>query len=394
MRIRAVMRLLAAVSFAALSAAALTLGPSPAGAQTAGPPIKIGSFLAVTGPASFLGDPEAKTLKLYVDRMNQDGGLLGRKIELVVYDSAGDAKQANSFAKRLIDEDKVDILIGGSSTAETMASIPVVQDAEIPFISLAGANVIVEPVKKWVFKTPHSDRMAVEKIFTDLKKRGLTKVGLIGGPGGFDASCRAEAVKAQKEFGIELVANETYAQSDTDMTPQLTRIRSTPGVQALVSCGFGAQPVITVRNYKQLGMTNLPFYFSHGVASDQFIKGAEGAAEGIRVPVAAMLVADQLPDSDPQKKPALAYREAYTKATGDSVSTFGGHAYDALLIYADAVKRAKSVDKAKVRDAIETTKNLVGVDGIFTMSPGDHMGLDLRSFQMAEIKNGKWTLLK
>jgi branched-chain amino acid transport system substrate-binding protein len=372
--------------------AAVAFAAAPALAQS-GAPIRIGSFLAVTGPASFLGDPEAKTLKLYVEKINQDGGVLGRKLALTVYDSGGDAKQANSFAKRLIDEDKVDLLIGGSTTAETMAVVPVVQDAEIPFVSLAGANVIVEPVRKWVFKTPHSDRMAIEKIFTDLKKRGLAKVGLIGGQGGFDASCRAEAVKAQAAFGIELVGNEAYAQSDTDMTPQLTRLRGAPGIQALVSCGFGAQPVITVRNYKQLGMTNLPFYFSHGVASDQFIKGAEGAAEGIRVPVAAMLVADQLPDGDPQKKIALAYRQAYTTATGDSVSTFGGHAYDALLITVDALKRAKSADKAKLRDAIETTKNLVGVDGIFTMGPGDHMGLDLRSFKMAEIRNGKWTLL-
>jgi branched-chain amino acid transport system substrate-binding protein len=166
------------------AAALIALGAFGATGAQAQAPIKIGSFLAVTGGASFLGDPEAKTLRLYIDQVNKAGGVNGRKLEAVIYDSAGDARQAVTFARRLIEEDKVDIIVGGSTTGETMAVVPLAEEAQIPFVSLAGANVIVEPVKKWVFKMPHSDRMAVEKIYADMKKNGKTKAAVLGGSGG------------------------------------------------------------------------------------------------------------------------------------------------------------------------------------------------------------------
>lgn len=370
---------------------ALTLAGAAAAQQ---PPIKIGSFLAITGPASFLGDPEAKTLRLYVDKINQAGGVNGRKLEAIIYDSAGDARQAVTFARRLIEEDKVDIIVGGSTTGETMAVVPLVEEAQIPFISLAGANVIVEPVKKWVFKMPHSDRMAVEKSYEDMKKRGLTNVAIIGGSGGFDQSCRKEANALAPRYGLKVVADETYAPTDTDMTPQLTKIRNTPGVQVIFGCGFGAPTSITARNWKQLGMTNIPFYFNHGVASQQFIDGAGGAAEGIRLPVPALLVADQLKPGDPQREVSLAYTKAYREAYNQPVSGFGGHMYDGLHIALDAIKRAGGTDKAKVRDAIENTRNFIGTDGIYNMSPTDHMGLSLDSFKMVEVRNNTWKLIE
>ena len=172
-------------------AAALLAASAAAQAQE---PIRIGSFLSVTGPAAFLGDPEQKTLELYVEKINAAGGVLGRKLALTVYDSGGDAEKARAFAKRLIEQDKVDLIIGGSTTGETMAVVPLVEQAQIPFISLAGAVVIVEPVKKWVFKTPHSDRQACERIFGDMKARGLSKVALISGAGGFDKSMRGQCL--------------------------------------------------------------------------------------------------------------------------------------------------------------------------------------------------------
>lgn len=374
-----------------LAAGAAFAFAAPAQAQQ---PIKIGSFLAITGPASFLGDPEAKTLRLYVDQVNKAGGVLGRKLELVVYDSAGDARQSVTFGRRLIEEDKVDIIIGGSTTGETMAVVPLAEEAQIPFISLAGASVIVEPVKKWVFKMPHSDRMAVEKSYEDMKKRGLTNVAVIGGSGGFDQSCRKEAQAMSGKYGMKVVADETYAPTDTDMSPQLTKIKNTPGVQAIFGCGFGAPTSITARNWKQLGMTNIPLYFNHGVGSQQFIDGAGGGAEGVRVPVAALLIADQLPANDPQKKVATDYAAAYKAAYNQPVSTFGGHAYDGFHIAIEAIKRAGSADKAKVRDAIEQTKNFVGADGIYNMTPQDHMGLTLESFKMVEVKDNGWKLLQ
>ena len=365
-----------------------------AGANAQQPPIKVGAVLAVTGGASFLGDPAAKTLRLYVDQVNKAGGVVGRQLELKLYDSAGDPRQAVTFTRRLIEDDKVDFIIGASTTGETMAMIELVEEAKIPLVSLAGANPIVEPVKRWVFKTPHSDRMAVEKMYDDMRRDNMTKAAVLAGSGGFDQSCRAEAKSLAPRYNIQVVADETYAATDTDMTPQLTRIRNTAGVQAIIGCGFGAPTVVTARNYRQLGMQNVRFYFNHGVASQQFIDQSQGAAEGMRMPVAALLVGPQLADSDPQKKVTMEYTAAYKAANNnEAVSGFGGHAYDAFMMTIEAIKRAGSMDKAKVRDQIELTKNFIGADGIFNMSPGDHMGLDIRSFKMVEVRNGTWKLL-
>src|ERR1039458_8449428 len=195
-------------------AATCALFAGPAVAQE---PIKIGAFVSVTGGAAFLGDPEQKTLELYVDKINAAGGVLGRKLQLVAYDSAGDSEKARTFAKRLIEQDKVDVIVGGSTTGETMAVIPLVEAAQIPFISLAGAVVIIEPVKKWVFKTPHTDRMACEKIFLDMQSRKLSKIALITGPGAFDKSLRAECLKVAAKHRIEVAADEAYGAGDTDM---------------------------------------------------------------------------------------------------------------------------------------------------------------------------------
>ena len=372
------------------AAAALAFGAGlPA---LAADPIKIGAVLSVTGPAAFLGDPELKTMQLYVERINKAGGVLGRQIQLVHYDDGTDAGKANSFAKRLIDDDKVDVIVGGTTTGSTMSMVPLVEKAEIPFISLAGAVVIIDPVKKWVFKTPHTDRMAAEKVFEDMKKRGLTKIALISDTGGFGASGKKETEALAPKMGITLVANETYGSKDTDMTPQLTKIKNTAGVQAVFVFSFGQGGAVVNKNFKQLGMT-VPLYHAHGVASEEFIKLSGPAGEGVRLPAAALLVADKLPANDPQKPVVTEYRKAYNERFKEDVSTFGGHAYDGLMLAVEAFKRAGSTDKAKVRDAIEATKGYVGTGGKVTMSPTDHMGLDLSAFRMLEIKNGDWALI-
>ena len=355
--------------------------------------IKIGSVLSVTGPAAFLGDPELKTLQMYVEDINKKGGVIGRQLELVHYDDGSDAGKANGFGKRLIDDDKVDIMVGGTTTGATMSMAPLVEKAGVPFISLAGAVVIVEPVKKWVFKTPHTDRMAAEKVFEDMKKRGLTKVALFSETSGFGQSGRKETEGVAAKYGITLVANETYGPKDTDMSPQLTKIRNVPGVQAVFIFGLGQGPAIATKGYKQLGMT-LPLYHAHGVASEEFIKLAGPAAEGVRLPAAALLVADKLAANDPQKPVAEGYAKAFKAKWNTDVSTFGGHAYDGLMLAVDAIKRAGSTDKAKVRDAIEATKGFVGTGGVVNMSATDHMGLVLSAFKMLEIKGGDWTLAK
>jgi branched-chain amino acid transport system substrate-binding protein len=364
-----------------------------AGAAIAQEPIKIGSFLGSTGPAAFLGDPEAKTLEFYVEKINAAGGVLGRKLQLISYDTGGDAEKARTFAKRLIEQDKVDVLLGGSTTGETMSAIPLVEAAQIPFISFGGAVVVVEPVKKWVFKTPHTDRMACEKIFIDMQSRKFSKIALISGPGGFDKSMRAECLKLNKKYGIDVVADETYGAGDTDMTAQLTKIKNTPGVQAVMNPGFGPGPAIVTKNYRQIGIT-VPLYQSHGVGTKEFIKLAGAAAEGVRLPAAALLVADNLPASDPQRSVVVSYKHEYEARFKSEVSTFGGHAYDGLMLMVEAIKKAGSTDKAKVRDALENIRGYMGTGGVVNMSASDHMGLDLTAFRMLEVKGGDWTLVK
>jgi branched-chain amino acid transport system substrate-binding protein len=373
-----------AVALAALSAALL---PTSALAD-----IKVGSSLSVSGGAAFLGDPEAKTLKMLVDELNAAGGIKGEKIVLISYDDGGDPNKAKTFATRLVEEDGVVAVIGGTTTGATMAMIPVLEDAEIPFISLAGAVDIISPVKKFTFKTPHTDRMACEKIYADIKARGLSKVGLISGTDGFGASMHKQCLEVAKDAGIEIVADETYGPTDSDMTPQLTNIKNVAGIEAVVNPGFGQGPAVVTRNYAQLGI-KLPFYQSHGVASKQFIELAGPAAEGVRLPAAALLVADALPDSDPQKPVVVGYKNAYEKATGEQVSTFGGHAYDAFHILVGAIEKAGGADPLAIRDAIEQTKGYIGTAGVVNMSPEDHLGLDQTAFRMLEIRNGDWVLL-
>jgi branched-chain amino acid transport system substrate-binding protein len=375
------------VAAVSMGVSILLAAPNQASAQ-----IKIGAVLSVTGPASFLGDPEKKTLEMYVEAINAKGGVNGQKLQLVIYDDGGDANNARTFATRLVEEDKIVAMVGGTSTGSTLAMIPVFEEAQIPFISLAGAVQIIEPVRKWVFKTPHTDRMACEKIFADLKRRDLMTIALISGTDAFGKSMRDQCVAVAPKFGVKIAHEESYGPRDSDMTPQLTNIRNQADIKAVVNTGFGQGPAIVTRNYRQLGIA-LPLYQSHGVASKQFIDLAGPAAEGVRLPAAALLVAEKLPDSDPQKPVVVNYSREYQKQTGQAVSTFGGHAYDGLMILVQAMQRAKSTDKAQVRDEIEKTKGYIGTAGIVNMSPTDHMGLDLSAFRMLEIKNGDWILV-
>ncbi len=360
---------------------------------SAAEPIRIGSVLSSTGPAAFLGEPELKTMQLYIERINKEGGVLGRPLQLVHYDDGSDAAKANSFGKRLIEDDKVDIIVGGTTTAATMSMVPLVEKAGLPFVSLSGATVVVEPLKKWVFKIPASDRMAAERIYDDMKKRGLTKVALLSETSGFGASGKKESEAMAAKMGITLVANETYGAKDTDMTPQLTKIKNTPDVQTLLVFGFGQGPTIVTKNAKQLGIT-LPIYHTHGVATDEYIKLSGVAAEGVRLPAGPLLIHDKLPANDPQKNVVAQYAKTFRDRYKEDVSTFGGYAYDGLMIAVDAIKRAGSIDKTRVRDALEATKDYLGTTGKVTMSPSDHMGLGPSAFRMVEVRNGDWLLLE
>jgi len=214
---------------------------------------------------------------------------------------------------------------------------------------------------------------------------------LLSETSGFGQSGKKETEAVAGKYGITLVANETYGPKDTDMSPQLTKIKNTAGVQAVFVFGLGQGPAIVTKNYKQLAI-NLPLYQSHGVASDEFLKLTGAAAEGVRLPSPAQLIPDQLPANDPQAPVVASYEKTYKARYKEDVSTFGGYAYDALMLTVDAIKRANGTDRAKVRDALEATKGFVATSGTFNMSPTDHMGLNLSAFRMLEVKGGQWSL--
>jgi len=362
---------------------------SHAGAQE---PIRIGAVLSTTGPIGYAGDPALKTLELYVDQVNAAGGVLGRKLQLITYDDASEAAKTSAFTRRLIESDKVDILIGGSGSGGALSVVPLVEKAEVPFIALASTEALVLPVKKWVFKTPATGRMAAGKIFDDMKKRGITKVALLSETSGFGQSGRQAAQAVAGSAGMTLVADETFGPKDSDMTAQLAKIKALPDLQAVLVYGGGPGPAIASRNFVQLGL-RVPLYMSDGVATDDFLKLAGSAAEGIRLPSPAMLVVDQLPANDPQKKMLSEFKQGYEARYRTNVSPFAGYAFDAFYIAIEAIKRAGSTEKAKVRDAIEQTKGFAGAGGVYTMSATDHLGLDPLAFRMLEVRQGKWTLV-
>lgn len=214
---------------------------------------------------------------MLADAINAKGGVRGKPVEIVIYDSGGEAAKAKQFATRLIEEDKVIAQVGGSTTGDSMAICPVFEEAKLPLISLAGALVIIDLVKKFCFKTPHTDKMACEKIFTDMKARSITKIGLISGTDAFGKSMPQECKKAVGNYGIEIVADETYGPRDNDV-PQLANIKSKPGLQAVLNAGFGQAAVVVTRNFKQLGI-GVPLYHNHGVASKEFIDAAGERSE-------------------------------------------------------------------------------------------------------------------
>ncbi len=353
--------------------------------------IRIGGLFAVTGPAAFLGEPERNSAKMVVDEINAAGGIKGRKLELVTYDTAGDATKAVQLATKLIRDDKVVAIIGPSTTGESMAVIPVAEKEQIPLISCSAGIKITDPLKKWIFKTAQNDTLAVGRIFEQLQKQKLTKVSILTVSDGFGSSGR-EQLKAQAAtFGIAIVSDDTYGPKDTDMTSQLTKIRGIkPDV--IICWGTNPGPAVIAKNAKQLGL-KIPLYMSHGVSSKKFIDLAGDAAEGIRLPSGKVLVADVLPASDPQKKSLLAFVKDYQnhfKAEGDH---FGGHAWDAVMLLKGAFENG-AYTPAAVRDQLEKTRQFHGIGGTFNYSSHDHAGLGKEAFVLVEVKNKDWVIVK
>lgn len=355
-------------------------------------PYKVGAVFSVTGRTSFLGEPEKKTAEMIAEAINKVGGINGHPLELVIYDDESDETKCVLAVKRLLKKDKVPVIIGPSLSGNTLAVVKVMNDAKVPLVSCAASNKIVTPVvdRKWIFKVPQSDTHAVEKVYDYLLKNGIKKIAIMSVSTGFGASGREELLRLAPEVGIEILADERYGPKDTDITAQLTRIRGTDA-QAIVNWSVGPTQVLAVKNWHDLGMTNMPFYQSHGFGSRQNIELAAGAAEGVFCPLGRVNIPDLVPADHPQKKVIEIYNKAYQAKYNEPLSSFGGHGWDALNLVIDALK-AVGPDSAKIRDYIETRTNFIGQHGVFNFSPTDHNGLTKEAFEMVVVKDGDWAL--
>lgn len=358
-----------------------------AGSVMAAEPYKVGAVFAITGPAAWLGEPERNTVKMIQEQVNAQGGINGHPLEIIIEDTVGEEAKAVMAVQKLINRDNVLAIVGPTRSGTTMAVIPIIEKAEVPLVSCAAAEAIVNPVKKWVFKTPQKDSDAAIRIYEKMKEMNISKVAIITATEGFGMEGRKQLTQLAPKYGITIVADETYGPKDTDMTAQLTKIKGTDA-QAIVNWSIVPGQATIIKNRKQLGMT-IPLFQSHGFGNIKYARAAGDAADGVLFPAGRLLVADSLPDNHPQKALLEKYKNDYeTKFKGD-VSTFGGHAYDALTLVVAAL-RAVGPARAKIRDYIENTKNFVGTGGIFNYSAEDHTGLTKDAFEMITIKSGKF----
>jgi len=371
--------------------AVLLLAGGCAQKDAAKAPYKIGGLFSITGPNSFLGDPERNSMQLLAEQINAKGGINGRPLELVIYDDEGDEGKAVLNANKLIEKDQVLAIVGPSLTGTTMAVIPIVEKAQVPLISCAAGVKITTPVKKWVFKTPQTDVMAVGKIYEFMKRQGVRKIALLTVSNAFGDSGREQLLEQASGAGLQIVADEKFGASDADMTPQLTKIRGL-SPDAIVCWGTNPGPAVVAKNMQQLGL-KIPLYQSHGIASKKFIELAGTAADGIILPTGKILVAKSLSDGDPQKPVLLKYISDYETKYKTAVSGFGGYAWEGLDMVVLALQKA-GADRAKIRDEIEKINGYVGISGIFRLSPQDHNGLSKdEAFVMVRIVNGDWQIL-
>ena len=353
-------------------------------------PIKVGAIFSITGPASFLGAPESKTLEMFAEKINQSGGVLGHKIELIIKDSGGKPENAISMAKQLIDENKVLAILGPSTSGETMAIKTICQEGKTILLSCAAAEDIVNPVASFVFKTPQKDSDAARWIFKTMKDKGITKVGVISSNDGFGMAGAKQLAALAPESGITIAIAEVYDKQETDLTGVLTKLKG-QDIQAIINWSIVPAQSLVAKNMKQIGL-EIPLFQSHGFGNIKYVQAGGEAANGTIFPAGRLLVADVLPDSHPQKKLLLEYKKDYEGKYQEDASTFGGHAYDALLILVEGIKKADSVESEAVRTGIENLQGVVGTAGIFSLSPQDHNGLKLDAFEMLTVKDGKFAI--
>ncbi len=379
------------LAIAAAMTISFTVLPFAAYAQ-----VRIGVVLSVTGPGASLGIPEKNTVAL----MPKEIG--GKSVEYIMLDDASDATTAVKNIRKLTSEEKVDAVIGSTLSPNSLAMTEVAAESETPMISIAGLSRIVEPMdakKAWVFKTPQHDGLMADAIAEHMAKSGIKSIGFIAQGDAYGEGWATEMTRAAGAKGVGIVANERFARTDQSVTGQILKLMAT-NPDAVMIAAAGTPAALPEKTLRERGYKGV-IYQSHGVANADFLRVGGKEVEGTFLPAGPILVADQLPDSNPVKSVALNYFNKYEAANGaGSISTFGAHAWDAGLMLQSAIPEA--LKKAQpgtpafrkaLRDALENIKNLTVTHGIMTMTPTNHNGLDARGRVMVRIENGKWKLI-
>jgi branched-chain amino acid transport system substrate-binding protein len=376
-----------------VTALVATLGVSIAAAQD----IKVGVTLSATGPAASLGIPERNTFPLLPQT------IAGKKVTYIVLDDASDTTTAVRNSRKLISEDKVDVLVGSTVTPNSLAMIDVAAESETPMISMAASSRIVDPVdakRRWVFKTPQNDQQMALVILGHMLSQGVKTVGFIGFADAYGEGWWTQFSNLAEARGVKIVGNERYQRADTSVTGQVLKLVSAKP-DAILIAGSGTPAALPQKTLKERGYSG-KIYQTHGVANNDFLRVCGKDCEGTYLPAGPVLVTEQLPNDHPVKKSATAYVTAYEGAQGKgSVSTFGAHAWDVGVLLQTAIpvalKKGQPGTKefrTALRDALEGVKNAAGAHGIFNMSPNDHLGLDQRAAVMIQIVDGKWVMQK
>lgn len=370
-------------------------GCSPKQSTTAksNEPVSIGAVLDISGPSSSLGIPERDTLLMLTDQLNAKGGINGRPIKMTIVDNKSDETESVLAVKKLIDQEKVVAIIGSSASGTSLAMVDTVQKEGVPLISLAANSKIVEPAseRKWVFKMAQSDPLVASKMINYAKSIGAQKIAVLYMNNAFGDGGKKALGKVAADNGLKVVFEDKFEATDKEMSAQLTKIKGSDA-QAVLVWAIPPSASIVTRNYREIGL-NLPLIHSHGIANQAFLDLAGDKANGIVLPVGKIVVADQLPDTDPQKQVLVGYAKEFTEKYKSPPNTFGGHAWDAFNMVVNAIKEG-GTDRVKVRDALEKTTKFTGVSGVFNMSDKDHNGLDESCMVMVEVKDGKWKLIK
>ncbi len=352
-------------------------------------PIKIGAILDVTGAGASLGVPERQTLELLAEQLEAEGGIDGREVELLIEDNQSTEDGAAKAMSKLVNQEEVDIILGASRTGPSLAMRPIAESSETPMISLAANQAIVDG-SEWVFKTAQNDRVVIERMIGYMESQGWTTIGLARDASGFGEGVQEMFDEIGADAGISVVAAEKFAPDATDFTAQMVNLRD---ADADVNVIWGIPPAagLAQKAYRQLGI-DTPVMQSHGIGNQVFLDTAGESADGLIAPLGRLVVADQLPDEDPQKEVITEFIEDYTEKYDMGPSTFSGHAYDGWKLAIDALTEA-GTDKAAIRDHLEQVTDFVGISGIFTMTPEDHSGLSSEALQLVTVEDGSWTLL-